>query len=65
MYTVYNFGDHIGLEGLTFDYRLLSGPAESRNAIALLDLCGAPPSLVKRANERAAQLDALRGMPRA
>jgi len=36
-------------EGLTFDHRLRSGRATSRNAIVLLRLNGAPPALVERA----------------
>ncbi len=56
-YAVCHLGDAIGPEGLTFDYHLKSGPATSRNAIALLKLNGAPESLVTRALERAAALD--------
>jgi DNA mismatch repair ATPase MutS len=56
-YTVCHFGDAVGVNGLTFDYRLTPGPATSRNAIALLELSGAPEALVKRAMDRAAALD--------
>jgi DNA mismatch repair ATPase MutS len=56
-YVVYHLGDAIGPDGLTFDYRLTPGPATSRNAIALLELNGAPESLVARALDRAAVLD--------
>ncbi len=56
-YTVCHFGDAVGPDGLTFDYRLTPGPATSRNAIALLELSGAPEALVKRALARAAALD--------
>jgi hypothetical protein len=56
-YVVCHFGDAVGPDGLVFDYRLASGPATSRNAIALLELNGAPPSLVTRALARAATLD--------
>lgn len=56
-YSVCHFGDALGPEGLDFDYQLVAGPATSRNAIALLELNGAPPSLVRRALDRAAALD--------
>lgn len=59
-YEVCHFGDELGPEGLTFNYCLTPGPATSRNAIALLKLNGAPESLVRRALERAAELDRLR-----
>jgi DNA mismatch repair ATPase MutS len=47
----------MGSEGLVFDYRLKEGPNTTRNAITLLELNGAPPSLVARARQRAAELD--------
>jgi DNA mismatch repair ATPase MutS len=56
-YAAYHFGDAIGPNGLTFDYHLLPGPATTRNAITLLQLQGAPESLVNRALARAAALD--------
>jgi DNA mismatch repair ATPase MutS len=56
-YSVCHFGDAVGPDGLTFDYRLTPGPAASRNAIALLELSGAPEAVVKRALDRAAVLD--------
>jgi DNA mismatch repair ATPase MutS len=59
-YAVCHFGDAVGPEGLVFDYLLAAGPATSRNAIALLELNGAPESLVHRALARAAALDELR-----
>jgi hypothetical protein len=59
-YAVCHFGDAVGPGGLVFDYRLAAGPATSRNAIALLELNGAPESLVRRALARAAALDQLR-----
>ena len=51
-----------GPDGLIFDYRLLPGPATSRNAIALLKFNGAPESLVARALDRAAALDRVRSV---
>jgi hypothetical protein len=56
-YAADHFGDAIGPNGLTFDYHLLPGPATTRNAITLLQLQGAPESLVNRALARAAALD--------
>jgi hypothetical protein len=56
-YVVYHLGDAVGPDGLVFDYRLTAGPATSRNAITLLRLNGAPPSLVEKALERATALD--------
>jgi DNA mismatch repair ATPase MutS len=61
-YAVFHLSDGIGPDGLTFDYRLTPGPATSRNAIALLQLNGAPQSLVDRALERAAALDRVRSV---
>jgi hypothetical protein len=59
-YAVCHFGDAVGPDGLVFDYHVKSGPATSRNAIALLELNGAPESLVARALARAAALDVQR-----
>jgi hypothetical protein len=56
-YEVCHFGDAVGPDGLVFDYHLTSGPATTRNAIALLKLNGAPESLVTRALARAAALE--------
>jgi DNA mismatch repair ATPase MutS len=60
-YAVCHFGDSVGAEGLTFDYRLQPGPATSRNAIALLRLSGAPETLLQQAETTAAELDRVRG----
>lgn len=51
-YAVWHLSDSIGPEGLVFDYRLVPGPAVSRNAIALLRMNGAPPAIVDRALAR-------------
>jgi hypothetical protein len=59
-YAAYHFGDSIGPHGLVFDYRLLVGPATTRNAITLLRLQGAPDGLVERAMTTAAALDRAR-----
>lgn len=57
LYAPFHFGDALTDETLTFDYQLRMGRATSRNAIALLRLNGAPPALVERALESAAELD--------
>jgi len=56
-YSAYHFSDTIGPQGLVFEYRLEPGPAPTRNAITLLELYGAPPSVVRRVLTRAAALD--------
>jgi DNA mismatch repair ATPase MutS len=61
-YEPFHFEDSLGAGGLTFTYRLTAGPATTRNAIALLELNGAPPRLIQRALARAAQLDRQRGI---
>ena len=53
----YHFSDTIGSAGLSFDYQLRDGPAQSRNAIALLEMHGAPARLVRRALRRLVDLD--------
>jgi MutS domain V len=55
-YAAFHFGDRIDANRLVFDYRLRPGVASSRNAIALLQILGAPPTVVARANERATAL---------
>ncbi|MDP2320327.1 MAG: hypothetical protein Q8O42_13430 [Acidobacteriota bacterium] len=56
-YEACHFADSIGPEGLSFDHRRAPGPATTRNAITLLELHGAPPSVVASALARAAELD--------
>lgn len=53
----YHFPDTLGPDGLVFTYRLEPGPSPTRNAIALLQLHGAPPALIARALRRAEALD--------
>jgi DNA mismatch repair ATPase MutS len=63
-YEPYHLGDVLGPQGLMFDYRVQPGPTTSRNAIALLQVNGAPPALVRRAQEMAVALEhARRGAP--
>jgi hypothetical protein len=59
-YEPFHLTDSLGAAGLVFEYRLKRGPATTRNAIALLRLNGAPATVVNRALQRAAQLDARR-----
>ena len=61
VYDVHHFGDELNPDGLVFDHRLQSGPATTRNAIALLRLHGAPETLIARALICAAELDRQRG----
>jgi hypothetical protein len=56
-YDAVHFGDDVGESGLVFDYRLKSGRATTRNAIALLKLNGAPERLLSDALACAAILD--------
>lgn len=61
MYTAQHFRDLVGRDGLRFDYQLRPGPATTRNAIALLQLHGAPERLIHRARTAAELLDRQRG----
>ena len=56
-YTPCHFGDSVVDDGLVFDHRLRPGAASTRNAIALLRLHGAPPTLVRQAVASADRLD--------
>ena len=55
-YASFHFADSIDADELSFDYRLRQGPARSWNAVALLEVCGAPSRLVERALARTAGL---------
>jgi DNA mismatch repair ATPase MutS len=52
-----HFGDDVADDGIVFNYRLQSGRAATRNAIALLKLKGAPERVVNDALSCAAALD--------
>ncbi len=52
-YAAFHLADSVGSDGLVFTYKLEPGPATTRNAIALLQLKGAPARLVERALRRA------------
>ena len=57
-YAAYYFTDAIGDDDLlAFDYQLQRGVAPARNAIRLLELRGAPATLIARAMECVAELD--------
>jgi energy-coupling factor transporter transmembrane protein EcfT len=58
IYASFHFVDRMEADGLVFEYRLATGPSTTRNAIALLELNGAPAALVRHARERAAHLSA-------
>jgi hypothetical protein len=58
IYASFHFVDRMEADGLVFEYRLAPGPSTTRNAIALLELNGAPAALVRHARERAARLSA-------
>ena len=59
MYEPLHFEETIEADGLTFDFKILPGPARTRTAIALLEVYGAPPEILERARERASQLDSI------
>ena len=63
-YRPFHFTDRLDADGLVFEYRLKPGPATTRNAIALLELQGAPADVVTRALELAAEIDRQRGQRR-
>jgi DNA mismatch repair ATPase MutS len=56
-YEPYHFEETVHPDGLTFDYQIRPGQAQTRNAIALLEASGAPAEVVSRARRRVAELD--------
>ena len=60
-YDPYHFEETIHPDGLTFDYQILPGPTRTRTAIALLEINGAPPEIVRQARRRVAELDSRKG----
>ncbi len=52
-YSPRHFREHIEDGTLRFDYRIHDGPSSSRNAIALLEVLGAPRAVVEEARARA------------
>jgi len=51
----HHFREDLGSAGLTFDYRLREGMAETRNALQILAREGYPAALLNRAHRRLAQ----------
>jgi len=58
-YDPYHFEEVVNADGLLFDYRLRPGRAHARNAIALLEINGAPSHIVDGARRRVAELDSV------
>jgi hypothetical protein len=56
-YVPYYFEESVRPGGLTFDYEIRPGQAQTRNAIALLEARGAPAEIIERARRRVAELD--------
>jgi len=48
-YEMFHFEEQVIDGGCTFDYRLHPGPARSRNAIRLLEICGYPEAITREA----------------
>jgi len=59
VYDPYHFEETVQSAGLTFDFKILPGPARTRTAIALLEINGAPAAIVEAARKRVAQLDSM------
>ncbi len=53
-----HFSERIEGDRCTFDYRLCSGPALTRNAIKLLEMSGYPASITAEATRLAEKLTA-------
>ncbi len=56
LYDNFHFEEEVTNEDVTFAYRLLKGPARTRNAIKLLKLMGYPELLTQQAEKRALKL---------
>jgi DNA mismatch repair ATPase MutS len=63
-YDPYHFEETVQPDGLTFDFKIRPGPARTRNAIALLEIHGAPSQIVEQARRRVAELDSMEGADR-
>lgn len=50
-YKQIHFTETLTEAGMTFSYRVLEGPSNSKNAIALLELMGFPEEVTQRANQ--------------
>jgi MutS domain V len=53
-----HFSDRVGPEGYGFDYQIRPGPAQSHNAIKLLELSGYPAAVIQEAEELVKRLNA-------
>ncbi|HEY4101596.1 MAG TPA: hypothetical protein VGM20_12055 [Gemmatimonadales bacterium] len=60
LYLPYHFTDAVVDGQLVFHHRLTPGPAQSRSALLLLELLGAPPEMMEAARHRADLLDQVR-----
>lgn len=49
----FHFQESVENDAMTFDYRLHDGPAQTRNAIRVLDISGYPETIVAESRERA------------
>lgn len=56
IYENYHFEELVSNDDVTFPYKLLKGPAETRNAIKLLRLMGYPEQIIEKAERRAVAL---------
>lgn len=56
----FHFADRVTDGNYSFDYLLRPGPAQSRNAIRLLEISGYPQSITREAEQLAAQLETRR-----
>jgi len=54
LYDNYNFSEQVTDGGVTFDYKLKTGPSTTRNAIKLLDVMGFDAEIIKQAQTLAA-----------
>ena len=57
-FDMHHFSDRVGPEGYGFDYLIRPGPAQSHNAIKLLELSGYPSSVTAEAGELVKRLNA-------
>jgi DNA mismatch repair ATPase MutS len=48
----YHFQEEIGESGIAFNYKLLTGPSTTRNAIRLLQQAGYPTEIIEAAERR-------------
>jgi hypothetical protein len=57
-YAMFHFQEQVLDGGCAFDYRIQPGPARSRNAIRLLEVCGYPEAITRHALQVADQVAA-------